>query len=319
MDRLFLSGSEKTFILQRLDEQEPLTSTFFEALRLRVYGRVNGKSLHAQEDATAWYYPATEYLSDAAMLYALQPEPTLVSWLQMQTLTIARASAYEWVGPAFRSHAEPLTGHLETAHLCWALASVLDLADEVFPDREKEEVKKALREKGIPLCQQWLAANNHLANWRGILTSGLLVAAAVLRDEEIIDQAIEEWQTCAQAFQPDGSYAESLQYGNYLAYALMLSYESLVRVYPEKAARLDVSAYAKGMPWVAGGMLYAKPLTGWGEEPRARAANFNDSAAIFRSSGDLLMHIAVRQASTSESGLARWLFQTYYEPAPFQG
>ncbi len=319
MDKLFLSGSEKSSILQRLDEQEPLTSTFFEALRRRVYSRVNGKSLHTPEDATAWYYPAAEYLSDAAMLYALQPEPALAAWLKMQTLIIARASAYEWVGPAFRSHAEPFSGHLETAHLCWALASVLDLADEVFPDREKGEIKNALREKGIPLCQQWLAANNHLANWRGILTSGLLVAAAVLGEEKILDETMNEWQTCAQAFQPDGSYAESLQYGNYLAYALMLSYEALVRVYPTKAEQLDVSAYARGMPWVAGGMLYAKPLTGWGEEPRARAANFNDSAAIFRSSGDLLLHIAVRQASVSEGGLARWMFQNYYEPVPFQG
>lgn len=319
MINAFLTAPEKVSILQRMGEQEPLTSVFFEALRQRVYVRVNARSLHAPEDATAWYYPAAEYLSDAAILYTLRPEPTLAGWIQMNTLTIARATVYDWVGPAFRSHAEPHCGHLETAHLCWALASVLDLAKEVFNEKEIQEIRDALCEKGIPLCRQWLKVNSHLANWRGILTSGMLVAAAVLGEEEILDIAVSEWQTCAKAFQPDGSYAESLQYGNYLAYALMLSYESLVRRYPEKAARLDVAAYGKGIRWILGSMFYAKPMDGWGEEPRARAANFNDSAAIFRSSGDLLLHLAVRHTSKEEAGLARWLFQKYYEPVPFQG
>ncbi len=319
MGKAFLTPDEEASIRQRLNEHEPLTSVFFEALRRRVYSRVNAKSLRAPEDATAWYYPAAEYLSDAAMLYALRPEATLAAWLRDQALTIARASAYEWVGPSFRSHAEPFSGHLETAHLCWALASVLDLAKGAFPESEYEEVENALREKGIPLCQQWLQTNVHLANWRGIMTSGLLVAAAVLGEEELVDEAVAEWQICAQAFQPDGSYAESLQYGNYLAYALMLSYEALACRYPEKAVQLNITAYGKGIRWIAGSMFHAKPLTGWGEEPRARAANFNDSAAIFRSSGDLLLHLAVRQAPGPEAGLARWLFQTYYEPVPFQG
>jgi hypothetical protein len=66
-------------------------------------------------------------------------------------------------------------------------------------------------------------------------------------------------------------------------------------------------------------MFYAKPLSGWGDEPRARAANFNDSAAIFRPSGDVLLHIAVRSENVTEKGLAKWLFEKYYASVPAQG
>jgi hypothetical protein len=65
-------------------------------------------------------------------------------------------------------------------------------------------------------------------------------------------------------------------------------------------------------------MFYSKPLQGWGEKPRARAANFNDSAAIFRPSGDVLLHIATRSEKETERGLAKRMFEKYYVPVPNQ-
>ncbi|RYC70983.1 heparinase II/III domain-containing protein [Spirosoma sordidisoli] len=320
----FLTDTERTRILTGLQNGEPLVSRFYAALHKRVYERVVTKGLLGPGATVAWYYPAAEYLSDAAMLYALEPDEGLANWLRTVTLDIARTSAYDWAGPAFRDHLEPLTGHLETAHLCWALSAVYDLARDVFSESEQAEVRQALTEKGIVLCRRWIDKNTHLANWRGILMSGVLVAAAVLNEQELIDQYVSEWQRCALAFQPDGSYGESLQYGNYLAFALMLAYESLSRTYPEKAALLDVGTYGKGIRWVASSMFYAKPLAengsgSWGTEPRARAANFNDSAALFRPSGDLLLHLAVHAGTDDEKQLARGLFASYYETVPTQG
>ena len=124
----FLSATERTQIQNGLQSGEPLLCRFRAALHERVYARVAIKGLLGPGATTAWYYPAAEYLSDAAMLYALEPEERLGNWLRTVTLDIARTSAYDWAGPAFRDHSEPLTGHLETAHLCWALASVYDLA-----------------------------------------------------------------------------------------------------------------------------------------------------------------------------------------------
>ncbi|SOD99382.1 heparinase II/III domain-containing protein [Spirosoma fluviale] len=316
----FLSSSEHQRIKASLQAGDPLVSRFYAALYKRVYERVATKGLLGPDATVAWYYPAAEYLSDAAMLYALFPEEKLAVWLRTVTLDIARTSAYDWVGPAFRDHSDPLTGHLETAHLCWALSAVYDLARDAFSESEQAEIRQALTEKGIVLCRRWIDKNTHLANWRGILMSGVLVAASVLGNDELVDEYVSEWQRCALAFQPDGSYGESLQYGNYLAFALMMAYESLSRTYPEKAALLDVGTYAKGIRWVVSSMFYAKPLSGgngydWGNEPRARAANFNDSAALFRPSGDLLLHLAVRAGTDDEKQLARGLFTIYYEPS----
>ncbi|MVM36727.1 hypothetical protein GO730_02030 [Spirosoma sp. HMF3257] len=326
---VFLSDTERTRILNGLEANDTLLCRFHMALHKRVYKRVATKGLLGPDATVAWYYPAAEYLSDAAMLYTLGPEEKLANWLRTVTLDIARTPAYDWVGPAFRYHSEPLTGHLETAHLCWALSAVYDLARDVFSEPEQAEIRQALTGKGIELCRRWIDKNTHLANWRGILTSGVIVAAAVLGaagdpDETLLDQYVLEWKRCALAFQPDGSYGESLQYGNYLAFALMIAYESLCRKYPEKAALLDIGAYGKGIRWIASSLFYAKPLADngssfWGIEPRARAANFNDSAALFRPSGDLLLHLAARSDSEEEKRLARGLFATYYEPVPNQG
>lgn len=158
----FLSQTERTQIQNGLASGDPLMSRFYAALHERVYTRVETKGLLGPDATTAWYYPAAEYLSDAAMLYALQPEEKLSNWLRTVTLDIARTSAHDWAGPAFRDHSEPLTGHLETAHLCWALATVYDLANAVFTESEREEIRQALAEKGIPLCRRWIAKNNHL-------------------------------------------------------------------------------------------------------------------------------------------------------------
>jgi len=318
---LFLTGDEKDTILTSPD---PVVKRFRQALRQRVTSRLAVPGLQAEtiplgRATLGWWYPCAEYLSDAAMQYALEPTPELAAWLRSTTLIIARRPIGDWVGPWFRSHAEPLTGHLETAHVCWGVAAVLDLAGDVFTEAEQTEVRAMLYDKGVVLCRRWLQRNSHLANWRGILASGALVASAALGHDDLLEEFTPEVARMARAFQPDGSYGESLQYGNYLANALMLAYESLVRKHPVLAAQLDVGAYGRGMGWMAQSMLYRKPMAGWNDEPRARAVNFNDSAALFRPSGDLLLHVAVRYDDAVQAGLARWLFQEYYEPCPTQG
>jgi len=283
---IFISQKEREDILQKLHDRDPLICSFLDALKQRVARRVENGGLCQPGDATSWYYPAAEYISDASMLHSLFPGEKRAAWIRSVTLTIARKPESDWAGPAFRDHSQPYTGHLETAHLCWALASALDLAGDVWKEgKEREEVKRALQEKGMALCQRWVRSNTHLANWRGIMVSGVIVSAAVLRNEEILDAYIPE----------------------------------LKRAYPAKAAQLDVSAYGKGVKWVVNSMLYAKPMNSWGEQPRARAVNFNDSAALFRPSGDLLLHLAARNSNPEEAGLAFYLFQKYYQTVPYQG
>jgi hypothetical protein len=319
---LFVSDSERTAIATARS-REPLRS-FYWALLGRVERRAASPGLGDQGVTADWWHHAAEYLTDAAMAHAIiyKPSAAIDAWLRDVTLSIARRPLADWIGPSFRDHdAKPPRGHLETAHLTWAVAVVLDLAPGVFTAAEHDELCTTLREKGIVLCTSWLDSNHHLANWRCVLNAGLAVASAVLNDRPALERAVAEFRRCAGIFQPDGSYAESLQYGNYAAYCLMLAREALVRRDPALDATLPLAPYAKKSRWDAASLFYQKSLSGWGSFPRPRSANFNDSAALYRPSADLLLHIAsrARDAHPAEAGLARWLFDTLYTPCIEQG
>ena len=314
---VFLSNTEKTIILEEIQNDQSPISVFWKALQKRVYERVAWGNLLGPSATTIWWHSVAEYLSDAAMSYALRPTEELGQWLQKETLNIVRRDLYEWVGPEFRDHSEPFTGHLETAHLSWGVSVVYDLAKNAFDESQQQEIRTALRNKALLLCRRWLTQNYHLANWRSILFSGAMVAAVVLEEEEIIGELLPEFKLCQDALQEDGSYGESLQYANYLLLALTFAKEAILRKYSYlKQPIFDVH---NTINWFATSMFYTKSLEGWGEIPRARAANFNDSAAIFRPSGDVLLHIAARSKNETEKGLAKWLFETYYLAVPDQG
>lgn len=314
---VFLSDIEKTAILNGIIDEKSLISVFFHALQKRVYERVSWGNLLGPNATTIWWHSAAEYLSDAAMSFALKPTPELAIWLSRETLEIVRKSNYDWVGPEFRDHSEPFIGHLETAHLCWGISSVYDLAKGAFSENEQHEIKTALQEKGIVLCRRWLDKNIHLANWRSILFSGAMVSAVVLEDEKTVNELLPEFELCQNALQEDGSYGESLQYGNYLLLALTFAKEAVLRKYSQ--IENQKSKIENSTNWFATSMFYSKPLNGWGDELLARAANFNDSAAIFRPSGDILLHIATRSENETEKGLAKWMFEQYYVSVPNQG
>ena len=225
---IFLTNTEKQAILADIRMVHPdafgrggnppsLVATFFDALQQRVYERVESGKFLGNLATTIWWHSAAEFLSDAAMSFALKPTPELAHWLNTFTLDILRKPTYDWVGPEFRDHSEPFTGHLETAHLCWGVSVVYDLAKEAFSETELVEIHTALQDKGITLCRRWIDKNQHLANWRSILVSGAIVAAVVLEDEMTVKNLLPELELCQNALQDDGSYGESLQYGNYLA------------------------------------------------------------------------------------------------------
>lgn len=317
---LFLTSDEAQAIRQQCDE-EPLRR-IYQALLNRTRRRARTRGLIGPETTCPWWHVTAEYLTDAAMAWAVAQDESVNWWLREATLDIVRRPEDDWVGPPFRDHCnEPRIGHLETAHLSWAVAVVLDLAAELFAPGEREEIIAVLTDRAIPLCLRWFETNRHLANWRCIMLSGVGVPAAVLGNQKAMQRAAHEFRLNTEAFQPDGSYAESLQYANYAINGLMLTYEALVRRDSSWADQLPMEAYASSVRWFACSHFYNKPLDGWGEEPRPRAANFNDSAAIFRPSGDLLLHIAARAGETlpEEAGLARWLFDELYLPCPEQG
>jgi hypothetical protein len=312
---IYLSDQERELI-KKHRSSAPL-NRFYWALLRRVTERAATPGLLGMETTVEWWHAAEEYVSDAAMIYAIQPDDTIGRWLRDVTLSITRRSADDWAGPWFRDHdTQPLQGHLETAHLSVAVAAALDLAADLFTAAERDEIRTVLREIAIPQCTRWLDRARHFNNWRCVLMSGLAAAAAVTGDKDAIERAVAEVNTCCQAFYADGSHSESLQYSGYASFSLMVAYESLVRYDAALAQRISPRAYGKAVRWIAHSFFYLKPLTGWGEYPRPRSANFNDSTAMYRPSGDWLMHVATRLRTEmpAEAGLARWLFDLLYAP-----
>lgn len=313
---LFLSEAERESI-RTLRVSEPVMAGMYWALLNRVDRRAASPALGDIDTTTHWWHHASEYLTDAAMALAIhyKPPEAVSVWLRAATLAVVHRPVDDWIGPAFRDHsAKPPVGNLETAHLTWSVAIVLDLVPHIFTSDEREEITTALREKGIALCREWVRTKRPAANWRCILNAGVAVAGAVLNDAEAITSAVEVYAECSDFFQTDGSYGESLQYGNYALYGLMLAREALLR--RDANLKLPLGNQYRKPTWDAQALFYRKPLSGWGAMPLARSANFNDSAAIHRSTADVLLHIAARgrEKYPQEAGLARWLFDTLYLP-----
>ncbi|MFW5915273.1 MAG: heparinase II/III domain-containing protein, partial [Planctomycetota bacterium] len=291
---------------------------FVWALNNRCHKRAQDAGLLTHDTTVRWWHCYAEYVTDAAMLQALKPDENIAAWLRETVLSAVQRPVDDWIGPWFRNHDDPPTGHLETAHLSWATAVALDLCPSIFSEDDRHKIRAALIERAIPMCRRWLDNKSTLHNWRCVLLAGLAGAAAVLGDAAQLDYCTEHFKLCVKSFQPDGSYGESLQYSNYAMYALMITYESLIRARPEAAGDLPIDRYARSMRWHAASLFYMKPLEGWGPFPRPRAANFNDSAAMFAPSTDLLFHIAARcrESLPTEAGLARWIQKKYCPAVP---
>jgi len=315
---LFLTRSERDH-LSALPFNSP-SAALLSAMHSRVSRRAAAPGLSDRSATTEWWHHAAEYLTDAALVHALRPASLSDAWLRAAVLSIARRPASDWGGPAFRGYTGiDAVGTLETAHLTWSLAVTLDLAGDLFSADEHQEISLALRTHGLLPCRRYLAQTDFCHNWNCVLLAGAAVAAAVLDDRDALAESIAWFPLAADHFQPDGSYGESLQYANYAAYSLVLAREAILRRSPDTA--LTLAPFGTIVRWAAQSLFYRKPLAGWGTEPRARSANFGDSAALFRPSGDLLVHIAVhaRETSPVDAGLARWLFDTLYFPATEAG
>ncbi len=312
---IFLKTGQREAILQ--DKVTYPCNEVYRAFDRRVRYRAAAPGLTDRRTTTDWWFHTADYISDAAMAYAIAKEAKTGIWLRDVVTSIIRRPIDDIVGPAFRDHqTKPPKGHLETAHITWAVVAALDLAGEAFTPGEIEEAETFLRDLCLPLCRRGYESYPHLHNWRVIFMAAIAQIGAGLNDRAVLDEAVERFNFCIQVFQADGSYGESLQYSNYAIFAFMMAYEALTGREPALAARLPIAAYASTIRWMIHSYFYKKPLPGWGTAALPRAANFSDSAAIFKPTADVLLHFASRFRATNptEAGLARWFFERLYLP-----
>jgi len=311
---IFLTDVEKVR-LQNVSSMSP-TAELLSAMQARVNQRALSPSFSDKSATTEWWHHASEYLTDAALIHAVRPSAKLDAWLHEAVLGIVRRPVADWAGPRFRGYGGgDMVASLETGHLAWGISIAYDLSQDLFSASEKEEIFTALREKGQIPCRRFLDRSDFFHNWNCVLYAGYTVSSAVLGDDKAVDYASSWLPLAEDHFQKDGSYGESLQYANYAAYSLMLAHEALLRYRPTMKTTFE--PYGRIVNWASTAFFFRKPLAGWPLMDWPRSANFGDAAAIFRPSGDLLVHIAARAKNEMpvQAGLASWLFNSLYFPA----
>ncbi len=311
---IFLTATEKARLQNALSTSP--TASLLSAMQARVNKRAYFPGFTDPSATNEWWHHAGEYLTDAALIHAIRPSPNVDAWLRASVMSIVRRPVSDWAGPPFRGFGGgPMVGSLETAHLAWGIAIAYDLASDLFTSVEKDEIFTALRDKGLLPCRRYLDNSSSFMNWNCVLWAGYTVSAAVLGDDKALADAARWLPVAEDHFQKDGSYGESIQYANYAAYSIMLGHEALIRKSLLKTTTLE--PYARIVNWASYALFYRKPLSGWPIMDWPRSANFGDAAAVFRPSGDLLVHIAARarEELPLQAGLASWLFNTLYFPA----
>ncbi|OIP83998.1 MAG: hypothetical protein AUK44_03725 [Porphyromonadaceae bacterium CG2_30_38_12] len=314
MKSLFLSATEKTRLINAPSTSP--TAALLSAMQARVNQRALSPSFSDKSATTEWWHHAAEYLTDAALIHAVRPNDKVNAWLHEAVMGIVRRPVADWAGPRFRGYGGgDMVGSLETGHLAWAISIAYDLSQDLYSESEKAEIFTALREKGQIPCRRYLDRSDFFHNWNCVLYAGYTVSSAILGDEKALHYAASWLPLAADHFQKDGSYGESLQYANYAAYSLMLAHEALLRYRPTMKTTFE--PYGRIVNWASTAFFFRKALAGWSLMDWPRSANFGDGAAIFRPSGDLLVHIAARAKAEKpvQAGLATWLFNSLYFPA----
>lgn len=288
----------------------------YELLKSRVSYNTRENRLVQSSDTQEWYHLVWERMSDAAFLYHMEKDERLGKWVHDRTMEIVKLSAEDWVGPWYRNNLRKRkVGALETGHITLAVCEAYENARDVFTPEEQQEIREALRTKGMLLCRRFadeILEGKSGYNWFMVLLNGYGTAAIVLEEKEEIRHALELIEVLAKLYNAD-SYGESVQYSNYASLHLAFLMEIMIRSGNAEVSGLPISCYGNLMEWYAASfqrMKYAEEFQC--EVPRTFA--FGDSSNLFRPTGNLLAHIAVRlkESDPKKAGLASWLFETVY-------
>lgn len=289
---------------------------FYQALRSRTEKNTRKDCLVQPADTLEWYHLCWERLSDASFVCLVEQDERIGRWLHDRVMEIVRMEPDAWLGPWYRGRGKISQGSLETSHITLAVCEAADNCPFLFSAAEMEEIRNALREKGMAPCRRYCQAvvekQDQISNWFMVILDGFGTAAAVLGEKEEMRLAAR-WSRLSGCLYSRNDYGESLQYSNYATLHLSHLNETLLRAGIGEE-ELDLNCYAGMMEWYAASSLYQKPLK---EEGKCypRSFNFGDSAAIFRPGGDILTHIAVHGKKTmpGQAGLAAWMLETMYE------
>lgn len=314
---LMLTSEELKAVRAAIQEGGKLERLWHNLLE-RTERQICTPGLVQDGDTVEWWHLAWERISDAASVYAVDRHAEAGQWLREVVLELLDKPGTEWHGPWFRGRGNPQHGVLETSHVGLAMCAAYDLAGDLFTNEERAKLLEAIREHCQEPCKRSLIRmkddTGNISNWFMVLLNGYGTASIILEDRSAVEEALDFYQTATRMYNGD-SYGESLQYWNYATLHLSHLNEMLIRYDSKLAERADFLCYVRCIPWAVQSLLYMKPLGKEDDPVYPRSANFGDSAAIYRPSADILLHIACRakNAAPMEAGLSRWLFEQTYD------
>jgi len=304
--------------LQRLREsdEDSFPKHAYGVIRERVYRSASYPGIQPG-DPEDWWSMSERRLRDAAFVWYVERDPALGEWIRNIAFWIRDLEDVDWIGPWFRSHARPLVGQLETAHVSAAMCYTLDFCDELFTSEEKDGLKKVLRENGMELCRRFcdgtLENGTSMNNWYSVLLMGYGMATLVLEEEEEIRHTLELMKVSQRIYNRD-SYGEPLNYCDYASSVLMRLQETLLCFRPDLRENVSLDCYARMTIWQASSFLYMKKWNEQDKIPDSRYINFGDCDANYKPRAEMLAHVAARcrQTHPKEAALASWMFHIFY-------
>ena len=207
-----------------------------------------------EHDTNEWWHLTEGRIGRAAFLIALTGDAALVTWTRDVVMWITRQDADAWIGPFFRRRTNPLSGTLETAHICRALTAALLFCPEIFTPEEIAEIRESLVTKGIAAIDNWLAPyiadparprNNWCINELG----GAMSAAAALGDIEMLRGYIPLFNELHTDYNED-FYGDPMGYWSYAVTGFLSARLFCDLVVPELAAEMaDVQIIINPFIW----------------------------------------------------------------------
>ncbi len=313
---IFVLKADKAKMLENINTDARFCNLWADYVA-RVNTYTQTPTLEKMYDSTKWWHLIWERVGDAAFVYLMNGDERAGAFVHEAVMhTCLNRTPQEWIGPFYRPIEDEPIAKLETSHISCALCVAYDMCPDLFTDEEKRIITSLLRERILPWSRRHLEKDGYLNNWRMVILNGYVVAACVLGDDEAVAYAVDMFNYLVGAYNSD-SYGESVQYSNYASLHLTHAYEVLTSFDPALADRLDTSYQANLIKWYAANFMYMKPMSdkAWGDKPYPRTLNIGDSAAIFRPTADVLMHVAKRYKTSRpvDAGLAMWLFETTYK------
>lgn len=310
----FIREKELLRFRDRIPGQLP--DRLYTILRDRTFYNTRQDTLVQSTDTQEWYHLVWERMADASFVYLVERDEGLGRWVHDRTMELVRLSLDAWVGPWYRINLRKRgAGALETSHIALGVCEAYENARDLFTDEEQQEIREALRTKGMYLCRRFadeIYEGKNGFNWFMVLLNGYGTTAVVLDEKEEIEHAKKLLNRFA-AFYNQDSYGESVQYSNYASLHLAFFAEILIRSGYAKAEELPLHCYGNLMEWYAASLQRMKYAEGLGGQvPRTFA--FGDSSNLFRPTGNFLAHVAVhlKEKDPKQAGLAAWLFETVY-------